>query len=80
MPSDLTPRMHRALRKLRDECDYEDSRVGGTDNYVLANHLAPGVGNKTLSDLLALGLIESGTNRWHHITGYRITDRGRSAL
>lgn len=73
-------RERKALEKLRYECDYEDSRVGGAENYVLKNELSPGVGDKTLLDLQALGLLETGTNRWFNLIGYRITELGRETL
>lgn len=76
----LNARERIALEKLRYECDYEDSRVGGAVTYVLKNALCPGVGEKTLLDLQAFGLIEAGTNRWFNVVGYRITDLGRKTL
>ncbi len=72
--------MRKALERLRFECEYEDSRVGGHENYVLPNKLAPGIGDKTISELEKLGLIETGTNRWFNCEGYRITEAGRRTL
>lgn len=76
----LNARMIKALEGLRYECDYQDHHKGGTDNYVLRSDLPPGVGEKTLSDLLHMGLIETGPNRWYGGTGYRITAAGRAAI
>lgn len=76
----LNPRMRRALEALRYECDYEDHHKGGDQNYILRGALPPGTGDKTLGDLLQLGLIESGPYRWSSGTGYRITAAGRRAI
>ena len=76
----LNKRMRKALERLRFECDYDKSQSGNEENFVLKNRLAPDIGDKTLSDLLELGLIETGINRWYNTTGYRITQRGRQAL
>lgn len=76
----LKPRMRMALERLREECDYEDSRVGDDENYILGNKLAPGIGKKTILELKKLGMIETGMNRWFNREGYRITDTGREAL
>lgn len=78
--NDLSARMIKALEGLRHECDYQDHHKGGTDNYVLRSDLPSGVGEKTLSYLLQMGLIETGPNRWHPQTGFRITDAGRAAI
>lgn len=80
MTVELTKKMRDALGKLREECDYEDSHNGGTENYIARNKLAPGIGDVTLSRLMELGLIKSGPNRWTGSIGYRITAPGRAAL
>lgn len=80
MQFDLTTRMRKALEKLRFECDYEDSRSEGDVIFILPGKLAPGVGDKTIADLEALSLIETGINKWFNEKGYRITDAGREAL
>ncbi|KAE9627999.1 hypothetical protein [Parasedimentitalea maritima] len=73
----LTKRHYDALYKLREECDYEDSRSDGEVIFVLRNKLSPGIGDKTLSDLEGLGMIEAGINKWFGSLGYRITEPGR---
>ena len=80
MNHELTKRHVDALRKLREECDYEDSRCGGELVFVLRNKLSPGIGDKTLSDLEGWRLIEAGTNKWFGTLGYRITELGRHEL
>lgn len=75
----LKPRMRKALEALRYECDYEDYHKGGDQNYILRSALPPGVGEKSLADLLKLGLIETGSSRWRNETGFRITAKGRAA-
>ena len=77
MNHELTKRHVEALRKLREECDYEDVRCDGELIFVLRNKLSPGIGDKTLSDLEGWGLIEAGTNKWFGTLGYRITEPGR---
>lgn len=72
--------MRKALNILREECDYEDHHKGGTDNFVLRNKLAPGIGDGTISKLLEAGLIIEGTNKWFDKPGFRITNAGRSSL
>ena len=72
--------MRKALELLRFECDYEDSRVGDDENYILGNKLAPGIGVKTISELKKMGLIKTGMNRWFKREGYRITEAGHEAL
>lgn len=76
----LTSRQRKALEALRSECDYEDHHKGGTDNYVHPGALPVGIGAKTLADLVALGLVETGSNRWIDGRGYRITTAGREAI
>ena len=76
----LTPRMREALAALRYECDYEDHHKGGDQNYILRNALPVGIGDKTLVDLLQLGLIEEGPSRWRSDTGFRITSKGRDTI
>lgn len=80
MNYELTKRHFGALKKLREECDYEDSCNDGECIYVTRNTLSPGIGNKTLSDLESLGLIEAGANKWSGTLGYRITEAGRRKL
>ena len=76
----MNSRQRKALRSVREETDYEDDRVGGTDNYVLLGVLGSGIGQGTIGHLLSLGLIEAGPNRFCNETGYRITTAGRDAL
>ena len=73
----LTPRMLKALKILRYECDFEDHHKGGTNNFISRNELSPGIGEKTIAQLLELGLIETGPNRWRDEIGFRITGSGR---
>lgn len=80
MSPELSQRHRKALDALRSECDFEDSRVGGTANFIRRNQLPPGTGPKAVADLLALGLIEEGACRWGDDTGYRITNAGRETL
>ncbi|MEM6663994.1 MAG: hypothetical protein AAF666_17670 [Pseudomonadota bacterium] len=80
MEFSLNTRMIKALKKLRDECDYLEMHSGGNTEFVHRGQLGTGVGAKTLSELLKLGLIEEGPCGWRETTGYRITDRGREAL
>ena len=75
----LNTRMRKALWILREECDYEDHHKGGTNNFILRNQLSPGIGEKTISELLEMGLIETGPSRWFASTGFRITAAGRVA-
>lgn len=76
----VKPKMRKALEKLRYECDYENHKTGDTDNYILRGKLGAGIGEKTLSDLKLMGLLETGTNRWFKCEGYRITEAGRELL
>ncbi|WP_370158470.1 hypothetical protein [Salipiger bermudensis] len=76
----MDTRQRKALRRIREETDFEDDRVGGTDNYVRLGTLGSGIGQGTIGHLLSLGLIEAGPNRFFNETGYRITKAGRDAL
>jgi hypothetical protein len=76
----LTKRHFDALRKLREECDYEDSRNDAELIFVARNKLSPGIGAKTLSDLEGWKLIEAGINKWFGTLGYRITELGRQEI
>jgi len=76
----LTKRMVTALRDLRFECDYEDEHKGGTDNFIRRGQLSADIGEKTLSDLVEMGLVTKGQNKWFGDIGYRITENGRKAL
>lgn len=80
MNHELTKRHCDALRKLREECDYEDSRCDGELIFVLRNKLSPDIGEKTLSDLEDWKMIEAGTNKWFDTLGYRITELGRQEI
>ena len=80
MNYELTKRHFDALRKLREECDYEDSRSGGELIFVLRNKLSPGIGDKALSDLESWRMIEAGINKWFGTLGYRITELGRREI
>ena len=80
MDNGLTKRELTALEKLTFECDYEDAHKGGTDNFILRNKLAPGIGDKTISSLTERGFVITGPHRWSDRTGFRITDNGRKAL
>lgn len=80
MNRDITKRHVDALRKLREECDYEDSGSDGELIFVLRNKLSPGIGDKTLSDLEGWSMIEAGTNKWFGSLGYRITELGRHEI
>ncbi len=73
----LNKRHYDALRKLREECDYEDSRNDGELVFVLRNKLSPGIDNQTLSDLEGWRMLEAGVNKWFGTLGYRITELGR---
>lgn len=77
MNHDLTKRHYDALRKLREECDYEDSRNDGELVFVLRNKLSPGIGDQTLLDLEGWRMLEAGVNKWFGTLGYRITELGR---
>lgn len=80
MNHELTKRHIDALRKLREECNYEDSGCEGELVFVIRNKLSPGIGDKTLSDLEGWGMIEAGTNKWFRTLGYRITELGRHEI
>ena len=80
MNHELSKRHFDALRKLREECDYEDSRCDGELIFVLRNKLSPGIGDKTLSDLEGWRMIEAGINKWFGTLGYRITEIGRQEI
>lgn len=80
MNHELTLRHIDALRKLREECDYEDSRSNGELVFVPRNKLSPDIGNKTLSDLEGWKMIEAGINKWFETRGYRITVLGRREI
>lgn len=80
MNPELTKRHFDALRKLREECDYENSRSNGELIFVSRNKLSPGIGNKTLSDLESWRMIEAGINKWFETCGYRITELGRREI
>lgn len=70
MKAELTKRMIKALNALRYECDYEDGRVGGTNNFIMRGSLPPGIGEKTLGQLEDFGLISKGPYRWSGGVGY----------
>lgn len=76
----LTVRHRKALEGLRYECDYEDHQKGGDANFILRSALPVGVGEGTLDDLIRLGLIISGPNRWTNKRGFRITAAGRDVI
>lgn len=76
----LTAQMRKALKVLAYECDYEDSRTESRDNFILRSKLAPGIGDKTIAQLIELRYIITGPNKWFGETGYRITAAGRDAI
>lgn len=80
MDHELTKRHVDALRKLREECDYEDSQSNEELIFVLRNKLSPGIGDKTLSDLKDWRMIEAGIPKWFGTLGYRITELGRQEI
>lgn len=77
---DLTKRHRESLEALRAACDYEDSRVGGDQNFILWNQQTNSHGEKTRAELIEAGFATAGPHRWSSATGYRITDLGRAAL
>lgn len=77
---ELTKRHRESLEALRAACDYEDSRVGGDQNFILWNQQTNSHGEKTWAELIEAGFAVSGQHRWSDATGYRITDLGRAAL
>ena len=80
MSIDLNKKRRDALESIRKATDFEDGRVGGSDNFVRLGDIGPGIGDVTLRYLLDHGLIEAGPNRFFNETGYRITKAGREAL
>lgn len=70
----------KALDALCFECAYEDHHKGGTENFILRGNLPLGIGEKTLSDLVRLGLVITGLHRWHSEIGFRPADAGRREL
>lgn len=77
----LTKRMIKALKNLDYECRYEDGRHPDDEKiHIVSGKIGPGVGAKTLSDLLEMGLVSKGTNKYFGTPGYRITEAGIEAL
>lgn len=77
---EMTKRHRESLEALRAECDYEDSRVGGDQNFVLWERLTYSHGAKTRAELIEAGFAAAGQHRWSNAVGYRITEAGRAAL
>lgn len=80
MTTDLSKSMRTALEGLRSECDYEDGRVGGTDNYICRRQIGYRIGKKTMAGLEQLDLAKKGQNKWNDEIAWRITQTGREAL
>lgn len=76
----LNIRQQEALKILELECSYEDAHDEGEPVYIERSKLAPNIGDKTLADLVRLGLIETGINKYSGESGFRITETGLSAL
>ena len=77
---EMTKRHRASLEALRAECDYEDSRVGGDQNFVRWELLTNSHGAKTRAKLIEAGFAAAGQHRWSDAVGYRITEAGRAAL
>ena len=60
MSIDLNKKRRDALESIRKATDFEDGRVGGSDNFVRLGDIGPGIGDVTLRYLLDHGLIEAG--------------------
>ncbi|SFD16882.1 hypothetical protein [Salipiger profundus] len=80
MSTKLKRKQRDALESIRKATDFEDGRVGGSENFVRLGDIGPGIGDITLRYLLDHGLIVAGPNRFFNETGYRITKAGRDAL
>lgn len=76
----MTKRHRESLEALRAECDYEDSRVGGDQNFIRWELLTYSQGAKTRAELIEAGFATAGQHRWSNAVGYRITEAGRAAL
>lgn len=63
----------KALRKLSSECHYDET------GFITLAKLVPGIGEKTMHDLVEWGLATAGTCQWTGNQGYRITDTGEAA-
>ena len=71
----LSPRQTKALRAL----EIETSLLEG--DYSVKGALSPGIGERTLSSLVDLGLAEMGrSDRYHGEVGYRISLDGERCL
>ena len=67
----LTSREKRALEILSHD----------KNEFLIKGQISGGVGQKTLDDLVTMGLIEKGpSTRFRNVSGYRITDDGWRAL
>ncbi|MEB8389171.1 hypothetical protein OO012_18235 [Rhodobacteraceae bacterium KMM 6894] len=76
----LNSRQQKALEILEFECSYEDAQDEGEPVYIERSKLARKIGDKTLADLVRLGLIDTGINKYSGNSGFRITETGLSAL
>jgi hypothetical protein len=77
---ELTKRYRDSLAVLRSECDYEDSRVGGDQNFVRWEQFTNSHGAKTRAELVEAGFAIAGQHRWSDAIAYRITEAGPAAL
>ena len=69
----LGKRHKTALRELSSECEYD------REGFIERAKLGPGIGDKTMSDLLEWGLIIQGQCKYREEIGYRITELGERA-
>ena len=57
---ELTKRHRESLEVLRKECAYEDSRVGGDQNFILWHQVTGSHGEKTRAELIEAGFAIAG--------------------
>lgn len=77
---ELDKRQRESLAALREECDFEDARLGDRLNFVRWEHLTKSHGETTRKQLVEAGFAEVGRHRFSGAVGHRITEAGRQAL
>ncbi|MGR3548835.1 MAG: hypothetical protein ACU0DX_17015 [Roseovarius sp.] len=80
MTDEVDKRMLKALTNLNAECAYRDAHYDGVKVYIPIGKFGPDIGKITMSRLLEMGYVETGTNTFNQESGFRITTLGINAL
>lgn len=70
----------KALKALEGEISYRDGHSAGYERFTSRRHLGAGIGETTISRLVAAGYAIEGLDPVSGGKGYRITDAGKAYL